>query len=137
MQRIIEAEKELSLLKSENAFLKGKDDRSILQLHLKEEYIQQLEFGIRELLAVVFRDGGHKTAEFGLLQEAMRFAQHVVAKDYLAGVDALADLREMVPQTLDNCERALQYCREDAPRGAKELIDVALESCAQMRKALQ
>ena len=42
------------------------------------EVEETLEDHVRNFLAVLFRDGGHKTAEFDSLPEALEYAKEVV-----------------------------------------------------------
>ncbi len=41
-------------------------------------YDETLEEAVQNFLAVLFRDGGHKTAEFASLPEALEYAKTVV-----------------------------------------------------------
>ena len=64
------------------------------------EMLDKLEFAVENFLAVLFRDGGHKTAEFDSLPEALYYARDValelIHKDVnlqsrIKGMEDLAD----------------------------------------------
>lgn len=76
-------------LRAENAQLRSRNDREALSA--------QLEGEIRELLAVINRDGGQKADEYPTLQAAMRAAQEVVTREYLRTVDENERLKRYAP----------------------------------------
>lgn len=54
-----------------------------------ETRVAELEHEVRQLLAVINRDGGEKTAEAPDLIAAMQSARTLVAREYLAAIDEL------------------------------------------------
>lgn len=85
-------------------------------------YDETLEDSVRNFLAVLFRDGGHKAAEFDSLPEALEYAKEVVLElihsDYTA-----ESQRDAVSQKARFMEGIIEGIKDDNAREMKKLTE--------------
>ena len=76
-----------------------------------DEQTDKLEFAVENFLAVLFRDGGHKTAEFDSLPEALYYARDV-ALELIRKGEEIDKLREVNENNLEGLQRELQQWQD-------------------------
>lgn len=99
-----------------------------------DEQTDKLEFAVENFLAVLFRDGGHKTAEFDSLPEALYYARDValelIHKDVnlqsrIKGMEDLADRdRDEIAKLRTANENNLEGWRQNVAGLQRQLRDL-------------